>query len=82
MHPGVKYALGRLGLFAVVLAVLWPFNFNPLLKLMIALLVSMVLGIFVLKRWRDEASESIAKGVEKRKAEKERLRSALAGDEE
>lgn len=82
MNPAFKYGLGRLGVFAVCMAVLLPFNLNALVKLMIALLASMVLSIFVLKKWRDEASEAIGGAVHKRREEKERMRAALAGDDE
>ena len=82
MHPGVKYALGRVGIFVVVAALLWPVGLDPLLTLMIALLVSMGAAYFLLRRWRDETSNAIAKGAEKRREEKERLRAALAGDDD
>ncbi|GIG70709.1 DUF4229 domain-containing protein [Phytomonospora endophytica] len=82
MHPGVKYALGRVAIFVVVVALLWPVGLDPLLTLMLALLVSMGVSYFLLKRWRDEASGAIARGAEKRREEKERLRAALAGDDE
>jgi len=82
VHPGVKYALARVGIFVVVVALMWPVGLDPLLTLMIALLVSMGASYFLLKRWRDETSDAIARGAEKRREEKERLRAALAGEDE
>lgn len=82
MSPAFKYGLGRLGVFAVCAAILWPFTLNPLVKLMIALLASMILSIFVLKKWRDQASEAIGGAVARRREEKERMRAALAGDDD
>lgn len=82
MSPVVKYSLGRIALFVAVLLVLWPLNVNILIKMMIAVLVSAVLSIFVLRRWRNEVSEQVAHAVERRRAERERLRSALAGEDE
>jgi len=82
VSPVVKYTLGRIGLFVAVLLVLWPLDLNILIKMMIAVLVSAVLSIFVLRRWRNEVSEQVAGAVERRRAERERLRSALAGEDE
>ena len=82
MSPAVKYTLGRLGLFAVVVAVLWPVPLDMFLKLAAALLVSAVLSWFLLRRWRDEMAVSLADAVERRRAERAKLRAALAGDDE
>ena len=83
MSPVVKYTLGRIGLFVAVLLVLWPLDLNILIKMMVAVLVSAVLSIFVLRRWRNEwVASRCAGAVERRSAERERLRSALAGEDE
>lgn len=82
MSPAIKYTLGRLGLFVAIAAALLPFRLNPFLDLMIALIVSMVLSYFLLKRWREQLSGDIAQHVENRRVEKERLRTALSGDDE
>jgi Protein of unknown function (DUF4229) len=79
MNPAIKYTLGRIGLFLVVMLALWPLNLDILLKLMIAVIVSAGLSIFVLRRWRAEITEQVAGAVERRRAEKERLQSALGG---
>lgn len=82
MSPAVKYTLGRIGLFVVVLLILWPVPLNILVKMMIALVASAGFSFFLLRKWRDEMAEQLNVVAEKRAAEKERLRSALAGDEE
>ncbi|RKN24313.1 DUF4229 domain-containing protein [Micromonospora musae] len=82
MSAAVKYTLGRLGLFVVVLAALWLVDINVFLKLMLALVFSAALSFFLLKGWRDEMAEEMAGASQRRRAEKERLRSALAGEDE
>ncbi|PZG12629.1 DUF4229 domain-containing protein [Micromonospora craterilacus] len=82
MSAAVKYTLGRIGLFAAVVAALWPVNMNIFLKLMVALLFSAALSFFLLKGWRDEMAEEMASAAERRRSEKERLRAALAGDDQ
>ncbi len=84
MNPTLKYFLGRLGLFVVVavpVVLLLPRSMNVLLKLMIALVVSAALSYFVLRRWRDEVAERMSVKARRRQEEKDRLRSALAGDD-
>ena len=80
MNASVKYTLGRVGLFLVVLATLLPVPVSLLLKLMIAVLVSALLAYFLLRTWRDEMAASLAEGARRRRAEKEHLRAALAGE--
>jgi threonine/homoserine/homoserine lactone efflux protein len=84
MTPAVKYTLGRLGIFVAVFAAMLPVSFvqSVLVKAMVALLISAVLSFFVLRTWRDQTAEQLAGAVEKRRAEKERLRAALAGEDE
>ncbi len=81
MSPALKYTLGRLGLFVVVFAALLPVPLNLLVKAMIALIASAGFSYFLLAKWRIQMGEQIAGVAERRKAEKERLRAALAGDE-
>jgi hypothetical protein len=82
MSPAVKYTLGRLGLFVVVLALMMlVFPLNILVSAMIALLVSAVLSYFLMADWRNQMGEQLAGVAGRRAAEKERLRAALAGDE-
>ncbi|MEU7994436.1 DUF4229 domain-containing protein [Micromonospora sp. NPDC049060] len=82
MSAAVKYTLGRLGLFVAVLAALWLVEMDIFIKLMVALAFSAALSFFLLKGWRDEMAEEMATAAERRRAEKERLRSALAGEDE
>ncbi|MET8090090.1 DUF4229 domain-containing protein [Micromonospora sp. NPDC005220] len=81
MSAALKYTLGRIGLFVAVLAGLWLIDMNVFLKLMLALVFSAALSFFLLRGWRDEMAAEIAEAAERRRAEKERLRSALAGDD-
>jgi hypothetical protein len=83
MSPFVKYSLARLGIFVVVAAGLFlvPIEIDPLLRLMIALLVSAALAYFLLGRLRVQVGEQVASAAQRRAGRKERLRSALAGDD-
>ncbi|MFF5054089.1 DUF4229 domain-containing protein [Micromonospora sp. NPDC000663] len=82
MSAAVKYTLGRIGLFVAVLAALWLVDMNVFLKLMLALAFSAALSFFLLRGWRDEMAGEMAEAAERRKSEKERLRSALAGEDQ
>src|SRR3954465_7407463 len=82
MSPYVKYTLGRLVLFLLVFAVLLPLPLNILVKAMIALLVSAIVSYFLLADWRNQMAERLASAADRHTAEKERLRAALAGDED
>ncbi len=55
---------------------------NIFLKLMLALVFSAALSFFLLRGWRDEMAGEMADAAERRRTEKERLRSALAGDDQ
>jgi hypothetical protein len=82
MSPAVKYTLGRLGLFVLIFLLLVPFPLNIMVKAMIALVVSAILSYFLLADWRNKMGEQLASVASRRAAEKERLRAALAGDED
>ncbi|RZU51476.1 uncharacterized protein DUF4229 [Krasilnikovia cinnamomea] len=81
MSASIKYTLGRLGLFVVVFVLLLPVPLNLLVKAMIALVASAGFSYFLLARWRNEMAEQLAGAADRRRAEKNRLRAALAGDE-
>jgi hypothetical protein len=82
LPPTVKYTLGRIGLFVLVfLAMLLVPGMSLLLKLMIAILASFGLQFVLLGRWRREMIDYIDGSVQKSKADKARLRAALAGDD-
>ena len=78
----VKYTLARVGLFVVIAAILQLLVHDLLLAMLISAVVTSVLSLFVLKRWRDEVAVTIENSMTSRRMEKEKLRSALAGDDE
>jgi hypothetical protein len=82
VNPAVKYTLGRIGLFVAVLLALWPVELNIFVRLLLALAFSAALSFFVLRKWRDEMGQQMADAAERRRAERERLRSALSGEDE
>jgi hypothetical protein len=85
MTPGLKYALGRVGIFVVCVVpavTLLPKDLNLFLRLMIALIVSAALSFALLRRWRDEVAEQMSSNSRRRIEQKEKLRSALAGDDD
>ncbi len=81
MTPTIKYTLGRLGLFLVFFAALLPLPLHVLVKAMLALVLSAVASLFLLRAWRDEVAQQWAGVAQRRQAERARLRAALAGDE-
>jgi hypothetical protein len=81
MSPFVKYTLGRVGLFVAIALVLWPVPLNLFVKLMIALIVSFGLQFVVLRKWRLQMMEHVDQSVARRRAARDELRSALAGDD-
>jgi hypothetical protein len=84
MNPTLKYSLARVGLFVAValpLVFLAP-QVNLLLKLMIAVIVSAILAFFFLRGLRDEVAQGMLASRERRMAEKEKLRAALAGEDD
>jgi hypothetical protein len=82
VSAAVKYTLGRVGLLVLAVLVLLPLRLNIFLTLMIALLGSMLLSYFLLRRWRDELAVEITEARRQRAEQKERLRAALAGEDE
>jgi hypothetical protein len=79
----MKYTLARLLLFVVVAAALIaiPIQINPLIKLMIAIVVSAALALVLLRGMRDQVANQLAGAASRRAEEKARLRAALAGEE-
>jgi len=83
MNPIVKYTLARIALFAACAGLVsLPADMNFFLKLLIALLVSSVASFFLLRQWRDEVAEHLSAASRRRLDQKERLRAALAGEDE
>jgi hypothetical protein len=81
MSASVKYTVGRVGLFVLLVALLWPLRLNLFVTLLLALLVSSVASFVVLRRWRTEMVGEIDGAVSRRRRRREDLRAALAGDE-
>jgi hypothetical protein len=82
MTPVAKYTLGRLGLFLACALVLVPVPVNFWVKLLVALLASFALQWVLLRKWRLEMIGQVDETMTRRRQEKERLRSALAGEDE
>ena len=83
MNPAVKYTLARITLFGICVGLVsLPAGMDYLLKLLIALVVSSVASFFLLRQWRDEVAEQLSAGSRRRMQDKQRLRAALAGDDE
>lgn len=82
MSPAIKYTLARVGMFVVIALALTPLRIDLFLRLIIALTITAVASFFLLRKWRDEMAANITASMASRKAEKARLRSALAGDDE
>jgi hypothetical protein len=82
VNIAIKYSLARIGLFLAAFLILLPVPISWLLKLALALIISGALSYFVLRGWREQYSLSIQHWMEHRKTEKNKLRSALAGDDE
>jgi hypothetical protein len=84
MSALLKYTLARVGLFVLVAAAMYavPLDVSPLLKLMIALVVSAGLAYVLLKGLREEASVQAVGAAQRRTEKRERLRAALNGDDD
>jgi hypothetical protein len=82
VSPAIKYTLGRIGLFVAAALALWPVDLNIFVKLMLAVVFSAALSFFLLKKWRDEMAAQLTAAAQRRRADKDRLRSALAGDDQ
>jgi cobalamin synthase len=86
--PATKFTLGRIGLFAILfvilLAIPMPMSRDAglLVRLMIAAVVSAIASWFLLARWRSEMASTLETSMSKRRVDKEKLRAALAGDDE
>jgi hypothetical protein len=80
----VKYTLARFGIFVACLlpALFLLPDVNLFLKLLIALLASSVASYFLLRPMAGELADRMNVNLVRRKQEKERLRAALAGEDE
>jgi hypothetical protein len=82
ISPVTKYTLGRVGLFVLCAAALLPLPLDLLVKLMIAIIASFGLQLVVLRKWRAEMIGQVDSTVAQRRAEKAKLRAALAGEDD
>jgi 5-bromo-4-chloroindolyl phosphate hydrolysis protein len=78
----VKYTLARVGLFVVLGVILTMLVHNLILALLISAVVTSVASLFLLKKWREEVAATLETSMAARRSEKQKLRSALAGDDE
>jgi hypothetical protein len=82
MNPMVKFTLGRVGLFVLITLLLWPVPIDLLLKLMIAIIGSFALQFVLLRKWRLQMIGEVDQVANRRRAEKAKLRAALAGEDD
>ena len=78
---GWLFTAGRLGLFLLCAAALYALGFRRIFLFAGALLLSVPLSFVLLKPIRLRWSAEIESSLERRRAEKAKLRSALRGDE-
>jgi hypothetical protein len=78
----VKYTLARVGMWVALTFALNAFLTDVVLSALISAAVTAVAGYFLLAKWRNEVASTIETSITKRRAEKEQLRSALAGDDD
>lgn len=79
LKPLVLYTLGRLAAFGLPLLILWAVGVDGFLAVVIALLVSVPLSYFGLRRQRDDVTAALHQRVQRKTADRERLRSRLRG---
>jgi uncharacterized membrane protein YccC len=85
VSPGLKYTLARFGIFVactVPAILLLPQSLDLLLRVLIGAVLSAVVSLLLLRRWRGQMADQISAGLQSRREEKERLRAALAGEDE
>lgn len=82
MSPVLRYTLLRFGLLLLVFLVLLPIPaLSVLVKAMLALVITMPLAWFLLRRWREESASAMAEAVARRREQREQLRAALASED-
>lgn len=75
------YLLARLGLVALVAALLVLANVPLLVALLVGLVLGMPLGMLLFRRLSARVTKGLAERGERRKAERARLRAELRGDD-
>ena len=61
----VAYALIRIGIFAVILAVLLIIGFNPIYSTLVAAALAFAISLFFLSKLREEASKSVYQRIKR-----------------
>lgn len=77
----VLHTVGRLGIFALVTLVLWMAGLDFFSGALFGLLLSMPIAYLALRPSRERLSEALVARSLARRAEKERLRSRLSGEQ-
>ena len=77
----VLHTVGRLGIFALLTLVLWMAGLDFFSGALFGLLLSMPIAYLALRPSRERLSEALVARSLARRAEKERLRSRLSGEQ-
>jgi len=77
----VLYTLARFGLLAVITLLLVLAGVPALVALVLALVVSLPLSVIVLPGLRARVNAGVAEMAQRRRAERDRLRAQLRGDQ-
>ena len=77
----VLHTIGRLGIFALVTLVLWMLGLDFFSGALFGLLLSMPVAYFLLRPSRERLTEALVARSTARRAEKERLRNRLSGEQ-
>lgn len=77
----VLYTLARSGLLAVIALLLVLAGVPAVVALLLALVVSLPLSAIVLPRLRARVNAGVAETIQRRRAERDRLRAQLRGDQ-
>ncbi len=81
LHPAVSYTLARIGIFVVAGAALYAVGFRHWALVFGALVISLPVSWFVLRKQRQAFGERIASHQAARREQKQKLRAALRGDD-
>lgn len=77
----VLYTLARFGLLAVIALLLVLAEVPAVVALLLALVVSLPLSVIVLPGLRARVNAGVAAMIQRRRAERDRLRAQLRGDQ-
>ncbi len=77
IHPALTYTAGRTALMAAVAAALFAVGFRSWALVLLAIVISMPLSWFVLRRQREQLAERVAAHQQRRQQERAALRAVL-----